>query len=67
MELWKKNILEPDICFKAVIGPLSIWVKKIGDEIHIADRREPESLSNSKGESYYGISEEQPKGLKWTR
>ncbi len=67
MSLWKKNTLETDVCCEAGIGPLTVWVKKLGDEVRIASRVEKESISNARDDSQFSILQEVPKGLNWTR
>lgn len=67
MDVWKPFEIEPDQCFVTQIGPLKIWLRTKGDEIHIAVRREsdPDSvfLLNAPG-SIRGADVE---GLDWSR
>ncbi len=39
MSIWEKHTLEKNVCYKANVGPLSLWIKKVEDEILIASER----------------------------
>lgn len=43
MELWKPQTIREGILYRTQIGPLVLWLKKNGDELHIARQSEPEN------------------------
>ena len=40
MELWQPHQIEQDQCLEAQVGPLQLWLRRKGDELHIAAERQ---------------------------
>ena len=67
MSIWDQYDIEQNVCYMMQLGPLSAWIRKIDDEIHIATQRTEESLSNVTAEPKFEICEQIPKDITWTR
>ncbi len=69
MSIWDKHTIEKDVCYKVKVGPLSMWIKSVEDEIQITSLRADEAEVEPGEEPQFLICDdpEQTKGLKWSR
>jgi len=67
MEVWKPHQIKPGECLEAQVGPVLIWLRKSGDEIHIATRHQEDDESLTKAGGLRVLSEQEPVGLDWSR
>jgi hypothetical protein len=70
MELWKPSAINIDQLLHGQIGPFSLWLKRIRDEVHVAWRRhEPDSLDAQqyKIAQSLGVIERHEEKLDWSR
>jgi hypothetical protein len=67
MDVWKPQKIELGRCLQAQIGPLRLWIKRVGDELHIA----VEHLGESEMRTFCRWAEAHPtdeqEGLQWSR
>ena len=67
MDLWEPHRIEQDQCLEAQVGPLQLWIRRSGDEIHIASKHRKDSESSTKATALRVASERKPAGLDWGR
>ncbi|MFC1635643.1 DUF432 domain-containing protein [Planctomycetota bacterium] len=66
MNIWTKQTIKADRIYNAQVGPMSLWLKKIGDEIQIAvDRSSEKDMNNSHG--FMEKTDPEPESLDWGR
>jgi len=66
MDIWKKQTIEAGRTYSSQLGPLSLWLKKVDDELHIAtDRASDAGTTGSHGLAQR--SEPAPESLDWGR
>ena len=65
--LWEPHPIEQDQCLEAQVGPLQLWIRRSGDEIHIASKHRKASDSSTKAAALSVASERTPVGLDWGR
>jgi len=67
MEIWKPNRIEPETLLHARIGPLALWLRRVGEELHIAAKRldaeEPEQAARQLAQ----VEGAPPDDLDWGR
>ena len=61
MELWKPQTIQENILYRKQIGPLILWIRKIGDELHIAQQDEPEATAKTHAKPLTVYDEKPPK------
>ena len=44
MEVWQRTTLEPSLTYRWAVGPLQLWLRSVGDELHLATERGDESV-----------------------
>ena len=67
VELWKPHRIQQGQCLEAQVGPLKLWVRRKGDELHIAVRRLTDSNDLTKALAPQIASEQEPVDLDWGR
>jgi hypothetical protein len=67
MDIWDEHKIEQGVCYKTNIGPLTIFVRKIEDEIQIADLRKGGIPAGANGESVFEPFDDVPEDVHWTR
>ncbi|MHC4329284.1 MAG: DUF432 domain-containing protein [Planctomycetota bacterium] len=67
MEVWKPHQIRPGECLEAQVGPALIWLRKSGDEIHIATKHHENAKSLTEPVAFRVVSELEPAGLDWSR
>ena len=69
MSIWDKHNLEKDVCYKIKLGPLSVWIKNVEDEIQIASQRVNEDTIKPGEQPQLLIVDDarQTAGLAWGR
>jgi hypothetical protein len=67
MEVWKPRQIEPGECLEIQVGPLQLWLRKSGDEIHIATKHHENAESLTEAGAFRVVSELDPAGLDWGR
>ncbi len=66
MDLWKPQTIEPNVLYRAQIGPLVLWLKKIGDELNIAQQTEVEAEAKTLAQPL-SVCPHAPKHLDFSR
>jgi len=67
MDVWKPSRIEPEQCLRSRIGPLSLWVKRLHDEVLVAVERLPEAEADDEVLAPAPITEPEPETLSWGR
>jgi hypothetical protein len=67
MEVWEPRQIEHGECLEAQVGPLQMWLRKNGDEIHIATKHRKDTANLTKVSAFRAVSELKPTGLDWGR
>ena len=67
MEVWRPRQIKPGECLEAQLGPLQLWLRKCGDEIHIATQRKEYAENLTEAGGFRVVSEQEPTGLDWGR
>jgi hypothetical protein len=65
--IWQPSQIEADASHRAVVGPLQLWLRRAGDELHIAVERrsDPDGLSEMR--PLTADSGVRPEDLNWAR
>jgi len=66
-DIWEPHQIEHGECLEAQVGPLQLWVRKSGDEIHIATKHRKDIESLTKVSAFRAVSELKRTGLDWYR
>jgi hypothetical protein len=67
MEVWKPRQIESGECLETQVGPLQLWLRKSGDEIHIATKHHENAESLTEAGAFRVVSEPEAAGLDWSR
>jgi hypothetical protein len=67
MELWQPHRIGHGQCLEAQVGPLQIWLRRKGDELHIAVERQTDSEDLTNIIVPKLLDGEEPAGLDWGR
>ena len=67
MELWQPHRIQQGQCLGAQVGPLKLWLRRKGDELHIAVKRQTDSDDLKKAVAPHLLNEKEPVGLEWGR
>ncbi|MGB2806737.1 MAG: DUF432 domain-containing protein [Sedimentisphaerales bacterium] len=67
MELWQPHRIQQGQCLEAQVGPLKLWLRRKGDELHIAVGRQTDSDDLTKAIAPQLASEQEPADLDWGR
>ena len=66
MEIWQPSRLEPETIYRWAIGPLLLWLRSVGDELHLATQRGDE-LEHAGRTILLEPADDPPEALEWTR
>lgn len=66
MNMWTEHTVEPEKLYQAKLGSLSLWLKKIHDEMQIAIKRNSEE-NGVKSYEFVEITGREPESLDWER
>lgn len=67
MEAWEPHRIEHGECLEAQVGPLHLWLRKSGDEIHIATERRKDTESLTRISAFQAVTELKRTRLDWGR
>lgn len=67
MEIWEPHQIEQAQYLEGQVGPLQLWLRRSGDEIHIAVKHRRDSESQTKAFALRVAGERRPAGLDWSR
>ena len=65
--LWQPHHIEQGQCLEAQAGPLDIWLRRKGDELHIAVVRRTASKYLNRSAAPRTTAGDEPAGLDWSR
>ncbi len=66
MDIWTKQTIEAERTYKSQLGPLSLWVRKADDELHIAADRDSEGGAIT-SHGFVESTDPIPESLDWGR
>ena len=67
MEVWQSNRIEDGQCLEVQIGPLQLWLRRKGDELHIASERQTDLENLTKATPPKLLVGQEPDDLDWGR
>jgi len=67
IELWQPHKIEDGQCLEAQIGPLKLWLRRKGDELHIASERQTDLENLMKVTAPKLLDGQESDGLDWGR
>lgn len=67
MKLWEAHTLSHEQIYRAAIGPLTIWLRRINDELHVAVERESELNNSPRVEPLDEAEPDDVERLTWNR
>lgn len=67
MNFWESQKIVSDQCFEGQIGPLCLWLRQTGDELHIAIKRIGDNESKKEIKALELIKGSEPDDLDWGR
>lgn len=67
MTVWEKMTLEANATLRQDVGPLRLWIRRDGDEWHIAAERDPRGASAADEGEARGDPDVPTEGLEWRR
>ena len=67
MDVWKPTGIELEACLRSRIGPLSLWLRHLGDEMLMAVERVPEADAVDEAAPLAPVGEAAPETLTWAR
>ena len=66
MDIWQPARLEPEKSYRWAVGPLLLWLRSVGDELHLATQRGDE-LEHPGRTLVLEPADDAPEALDWTR
>jgi len=65
--IWQPSQIEADTRYRALAGPLQLWLRRAGDELHIAVDRYPDFDAHHETQPLTPVPNSQPENLTWAR